>query len=112
MSSLSSLYGDLRYYQKLLSDTYSLSGTVGQAIDALDPAISKIDSCFQIDEVSADLKQISNCREKLHNHKCYLSSTAIPAIERKISSIRREIEKLEEEELALMTPSVQNGEID
>ncbi len=98
MSSLSSLYRDLRRYQNLLSDVRHLSGIVGQAEDALDPAVSTISSCFEIDDDSADAKQIVNNRDKLNNHKIYLTGTAAPAIERKISQLEREIEELESED--------------
>lgn len=98
MSSLSSLYGDLSRYRTLLSNVNQLSRIVGNASDALTPAVSKISSCFEIDEVSADAKQISDAMDNLKNQKNYLSSKAIPAIERKISEIEREIEELESEE--------------
>lgn len=98
MSSLSSLYRELRRYRNLLSDVHQLSRTVNQAAIALEPAVSKIGSCYEIDEVSADKKQISNCRDRLSNHRSYLVNTAAPSIERKIASIEREIEELESEE--------------
>ena len=42
MSSLSSLYRDLRRYQDLLSDIQRFSMTISQAAEALDPAVSKL----------------------------------------------------------------------
>ncbi len=98
MSSLSSLYRDLRRYQDLMSDIQRLSMTISQAADAIDPAISKISSCYEIDEVTADVGQLSNCRERLSNHKNYIIKVAVPSIEEKISKIRKEIEELESTE--------------
>ena len=98
MSSLSSLYRDLRRYQDLLSDIQRFSMTISQASEALEPAVSKISSCYEIDEVRADAGKISSCRERLINHKDYIIRVAVPAIERKISQIRKEIEELEKEE--------------
>ena len=102
MSSLSSLYRDLRRYQDLLSDIQRFSMTISQAAEALDPAVSKISSCYEIDEVTADGNGISSCRDRLANHKDYIIKTAVPSIERKISDIKKEIEELEAEEEANM----------
>ncbi len=98
MSNLSSLYRELRQYENLLSEVSQLSRTVGYAAESLEPAVSKIDSSFEIDEVSADNKQISLCREQLVTHKNSLSGSISSSIESKISQIRREIEELEREE--------------
>lgn len=102
MSSLSSLYRDLRRYQDLLSDIQCFSMTISQAFEALEPAVSKIGSCYEIDEVTADNGEITSCRDRLANHKDYIIKTAVPSIERKISDIKREIEELEAEEEAKM----------
>lgn len=98
MSNLSSLYRDLRRYQDLISDIQRFSMTISQAAESLDLAISKISSCYEIDEVTADVGQISNCRDRLSNHKDYILKVAVPSIENKISQIKREIEELEKEE--------------
>ncbi len=98
MSSLSSLYRDLRRYRNLLGDVNHLANILDNAIDALEPAVSRMPSCFEIDEEQADAKQIANCRSKLVNHRSYLMGTASSSIERKISQIEDEIEELENEE--------------
>lgn len=107
MSSLSSLYRDLRRYQDLLSDIQRFSMTVSQAADALGPAVSKISSCFEIDEVTTDVGQISNFKERLTNHTNYIIKIAVPSIEGKISLIRREIEELEKEEEEKLMATIQ-----
>lgn len=98
MASLDSLYRLLRKYRNLLYETEQMADILVRAIDDLEPAVTKIESCYSIDEMSADLNKIANCRENIESNKDFLKKTAIPAINRKIEQIQREIEKLESEE--------------
>ena len=98
MASLSSLYRLLSRYQSLLEETRQMVNTLTRAIDDLDPAATKIEHYFSIDEMSADLKEIASCGERIESNRDFLKDTAIPAINRKIEQIKREIEELEAEE--------------
>lgn len=82
----------------MLSETSRLVSTLTRAIDDLEPAATKIETYFSIDDASADLKKIANCSEKIESNRDFLKNTAIPAINRKIEQIKREIEELEAEE--------------
>lgn len=98
MASLSSLYRLLSKYQNLLYESQQMVNILVRAIDDLEPAATKIESCYSINEMSADIKQIANCRNKIESNKDFLKNTAIPAINRKIEQIQREIEELESAE--------------
>lgn len=98
MASLDSLYRLLRKYRNLLNETEQMVNILVRAIDDLEPAVAKIELCYSIDDMSADLKKIADCRENIESNKDFLKKTAIPAINRKIEQIQREIEKLESEE--------------
>ena len=82
MASLSSLYRLLSRYQSLLEETRQMVNTLTRAIDDLEPATTKIEIYFSIDDVSADLKEIASCSERIESNRDFL----------------KEIEELEAEE--------------
>lgn len=98
MSSLNSLRSDLNNYQNFRANMQDLSTKVTQAEESLDSAINKIGSCYEIDDISADVNNISDCKNCLSNQRDFIVQNIIPSIDSKIDEIKKEIEELESEE--------------
>lgn len=97
MSSLSSLYRQLRQYRTFLDDVNDCINILSRTIDSVESAI-KIGEYYTIDETTADNNVIKNSHNELSNKKQFLSNTVIFAIRRKIREIEDEIARLEAED--------------
>lgn len=97
MSSLSSLYRQLRQYRTFLDDVNDCINVLNRTIDSAESAI-KIGEYYTIDEATADNNVIKNSRNELSDKKQFLISTILPAISRKIREIEDEIARLEAED--------------
>lgn len=97
MSSLSSLYSQLRVYRNLYDSVQSSIRHLNRVIESSEMAL-KIKDYYLIDDVSADNYSLRKIRNSFIEKRQFLASNVIEAINQRIRSISREIEALELEE--------------
>lgn len=98
MNDIGSLYDNKHRFVVLREDVNCAISAIDKCLDSLHAAIVGAHSnCYLPSEVDkTDL--LHRASNQLYEKNSYLISTAIPAIEREISNITNEIERLEREE--------------
>lgn len=90
MLNLSSQDNSLSNYQILLDESQRLLNVLSCAIDDLESAATSIESCYSIDDISADANQIAKCRKQMQDSRNFLRNTAIPSIIQNMEQVQDE----------------------
>lgn len=95
MSDIDVLYNNKRKYNNLLSNVIYTKDNLKRAIDKLDIADDKVIKGYSINETRGDDGYLENKKMDIINMYNYLINTIIPAINKKINQISKDIDVAE-----------------
>lgn len=91
MASLQALYRSLNEYQRFKSSLEDILANLKNSLEPLDQASKHLQETFLYDDYSADNKKITSNRSKVNDMIVTVEQVVLPEVNRKISSINRQI---------------------
>ena len=100
MSSIQEHWDNIARYERLKSQVRRIISELNLAAGRTDSLKSNIERCYQIDGSGAAMaSSVVNLQHDIRETANYLSNSVIPGVDSSIDYERREIQRLEEEDL-------------
>ena len=91
MASLQALYRSLNEYQRFKGSLEDILANLKNSLEPLDQTSKYLQETFLYDDYSADNKKITSNRSKVNDMIVTVEQVVLPEVNRKISSINRQI---------------------